>query len=251
MTRGFYSLGSSMLTQNRTLGVVSNNIANLETPGFKKDTILSTTFGEMVMNRVNGGEKTPLGSVSLMRRADSSATMHTQGMLKAGDRVLDFALTGEGFFGVKTKDAKGEDTTMYTRNGSFNIDKDGFLVMPGVGRVQSDKGGDIKLGTDKFTCNERGELYGTDGKLLGTIGRSTFEDYGTVLTVGNGMYSGENPIPANDSAVKWKSLEGSNVDMSQEMTVAMATQRVLQSVSQAMKMYDLTMQTATTAIGKV
>lgn len=244
MTRGFYTLGSGMITQNRMLSAISNNIANVKTPGFKKDTILSQTFGEMVMNRVDG-QITPLGTVSMLRSADEQYTIHSQGMLDTTERNLDFALVGSGFFQVQ-----GDNGTVFTRNGSFNIDNEGYLILSGVGRVMGENG-PIQIGTDNFTADENGNLFSANGAALGSIAVYDFENYAELLTVGDGMYNAPNSQRVENPLIKWQTIESSNVDVGQEMTNSIATQRILQSIAQSLQMYDSTMQSATTQIGKV
>lgn len=244
MTRGFYTLGSGMMTQNRMLSAISNNIANVKTPGFKKDTIISTTFGDMVMNRIDSN-KTALGDVSFLRTTDISSTIHSQGMLESTERTLDFAITGSGFFAVQ-----GENGTVYSRNGSFNIDNEGYLVLTGVGRVLGENG-PIQVGTDNFNADEKGNILSQTGQNIGKIAVYDFEEYANLLTVGEGLYNGPNPTVVENPSMRWKSIEASNVDVGEEMTNSIATQRILQSVSQSLKMYDATMQTATTQIGRL
>ncbi|MEG1028096.1 MAG: flagellar hook-basal body complex protein, partial [Oscillospiraceae bacterium] len=101
MTRGFYSLGSSMLTQNRMLSAISNNIANVKTVGFKKDMVISTTFKDMVMNRIENQKANPLDDVTMLRTADETFTIHSQGNLESTERALDFAILEEGFFKIR------------------------------------------------------------------------------------------------------------------------------------------------------
>jgi len=244
MTRGFYTLGSSLLTQNRTLSAISNNIANVKTTGFKKDSIMTTTFGDMLISRIEGG-KTGLGDVSMLRTADITATIHSQGSLQDSERPLDFALLGEGFFGVQGENGE----IVYTRGGSFNLDDAGYLYLEGVGRVMGENG-PIFLGTDNVQGDEYGNIFNSSGTRLGKLAISNFEDYSQLLKVGEGLYSG-NAIPSNNATLKWKALEGSNVEIGQEMTNSIATQRILQSVSQALKMYDATLNTAVTQIARL
>lgn len=248
MTRGFYTLGSSMLTQTRTLNTISNNIANAKTNGFKKDMMLTKTFGEMMMNRIDSNGRSELGGVSMMRTVDESTKIHSQGQYIPTERNLDFAITGEGFFKVKS----GEEN-VYTRNGSFNLDTEGYLVLDGVGRVQGEDG-DIYVGTDKFNADKKGNILDEDNEIIATIPLYNFENYNDILTVGEGLFGGagtQNPILIQNPVVESKTLEGSNVNVGQEMTNNMATQRIMQSVSQAFKMYDQTLQSATTQIGRL
>ncbi len=256
MTRGFYHLGSSMLTQNRMLSAISNNIANVKTVGFKKDRVISTTFKEMVMNRVENQKANPLGEVTMLRTADETFTIHSQGNLESTERALDFAILEEGFFKIRNVTT---DEIVYSRNGSFNLDKEGYLVLEGVGRVQNEQG-DIQLGTDNITSTKYGEIYDENGDLLAEINTYNFEDYTKLRTVKEGVYKGSvnpetneetNPTLVENPQFMWKSIETSNVNAGEEMTNAMATQRIMQSVAQTLKMYDATLQSATNQIAKL
>ncbi|WP_312693463.1 flagellar hook-basal body protein, partial [Caproiciproducens sp.] len=151
MVRGFYALGSGMLTQSRILTGISNNLANVETPGYKKKEVTASTFGSMMINRVDS-EKTPIGRMSLITVADKTNVIHSEGTLKNTERSLDFAIQGEGFFAVQ-----GKNGTVYTRNGSFNVDADGYLVLDNVGRVLG-QNGPIQIGTDQFSADTQGTL---------------------------------------------------------------------------------------------
>lgn len=246
MTRGFYTLGSGMITQNRMLSAISNNIANVKTPGFKKSTILTTTFDEMMMNRIDNGGRTELGNVSMFRTADVSATIHSQGNVEQTDRSLDFSITGQGFFAVQNQ----AGNIVYTRAGSFNIDQDGYLIVPEVGRVMGENG-PIYVGTDQITADESGNIYNNQGNYIGTIALYDFEDYTNLRTVGTGLFAGGNAFRVQNPSIAWKAVEGSNVNISQELTNSIAAQRILQSVSQAIKMYDTTMASAVQEIARI
>lgn len=244
MVRGFYALGSGMLTQSRILSGISNNLANLETPGYKKKEVSVTTFGNMVINRVDS-QKTPIGSMSMIAAADKTNTIHSEGTLKSTERNLDFAIQGEGFFAVQ-----GQNGTVYTRNGSFNVDDQGYLILKGQGRVLGNNG-PIHIGTDNFTADSQGNLS-LNGNVTDKIAVYNFADYNNLKTTGEGMFTaaGGAALMQNPN-ILWKSIEGSNVDSAEEMTNAISAQRNLQTCSQAIKMYDQVLARAVTDIGKI
>jgi flagellar basal-body rod protein FlgG len=245
MERGFYTLGSGMLTQSRILTGISNNLANVATPGYKKKEVSATTFGKMVINRVDT-QNTPIGSMNLATVADKMDTIHSQGTLKDTQRTLDFAIKGEGFYAIQ-----GANGTVYTRNGSFNVDQDGYLTLNDVGRVMG-QNGPIRIGTDQFTADAQGNLA-VNGKVVDKIAVYNFADYNNLQTAGEGMFTsiGGAPTRMQQPNLMWKTIEGSNVDAAEEMTNALSVQRNLQSCSQAIKMYDQIMAKAVTDIAKI
>lgn len=244
MDRGFYMLGSGMITQSRILSGVSNNIANIETTGYKKEEVSSKSFGSILMRRIDS-QTTTIGSVSTMRVVDEVNTIHSEGTLKETGRTLDFAIKGQGFFAVQ-----GDNGTEYTRNGSFNVDSEGYLTATPGGRVLG-QNGPIHVGGDNFTSDSEGNIF-INGQLTDKIAVYDFQDYNTLQNNGEGLYtaSGQAALMQNPT-LAWKTLEGSNVDAAEEMTNALAAQRSLQSCSQALKMYDSNMEKAVTEISKV
>ena len=245
MVRGFYMLTSGMLTQNRILDTISNNVANMKTNGFKAKHLASKTFGEMMLERVDSGH-TPIGSTTLMATtADKPDTDFSEGAISPTDRGLDFAISGDGFFAVQ-----GNGGTYYTRNGSFNLDAGGYLALNGAGRVLGKNGQPIHLGTDDISCDKQGNIY-AGNNLAGSIGVYRFPNNAALDTVGEGFYQGQNAQAEQTPQIVWRAVESSNADMSVELTRGITSQRSLQSCAQALKMYDQILDKATTDIGKV
>lgn len=244
MVRGFYDLGSGIITQNRKLNAISNNIANVNTNGFKSSEVEERAFGDLVIVR-SDGQKTTIGNATLMDTADEAVTDFSQGDLKGTDRALDFAISGDGFFAVQ-----GSSGTVYTRNGSFNVDSDGYLVLKGVGRVLGQNGEPVLVGTDDITSDEQGDLF-AGGNLVGRLAVYDFSDTAALSTSGYGLFTGTGAALVASPQISWKSLELSNTDMTQEMTQAIASQRSLQTCSEALKMYDTILDQAVSDIPKV
>lgn len=238
MVRGFYTLSSGMLTQNRTLNTVSNNLANSETNGFKSQRLTAKTFSDMVVDRVDA-QHTPIGDLSLITTADEAVTDFTQGAITPTGRALDFAIQGDGFFAVQSVGG-----VVYTRNGSFNLDAQGYLVLNGVGRVLGRNGQPIHTGTDDVQSDGMGNLT-VGGAAAGSIGVFRFPDNAALTVTGEGFYQGTGAAAVQQPQVTWKAVESSNADMAVELTRGIEAQRGLQSCSQALKMYDTVLDKAT------
>ena len=153
MFQGYYDLTSNMITQNRNLNVVSNNMTNVSTPGYKMDRIMQSTFRDEMIYRYDRDGKTAVGMVSRMNIADERVTDYTEGGIRETGDALDVGLTGNGFFVIDT----GEGP-VYTRDGSFNLDNEGYLPLPGIGRVQGTNGA-IRLTTDNIIIDKQGNIF--------------------------------------------------------------------------------------------
>lgn len=240
MFQGFYDLASNMITQNRNLNIISNNMSNVSTPGYKMDRMMESTFRDEMLYRYDQEGRTELGTVSRMNVADERVTDYTEGGIRETGYPLDVGLTGDGFFVIET-----ENGEVYTRNGSFNLNNDGYLILPGMGRVMGTNG-PIQVDTDDLTIDSQGRVTDAqNGRYFGTLDVVDFADYGELTKVTGGVFTtGAAPMGSN-AVVTQKFLEDSNVDMAEQMTAMMSSQRVLQGSAQILRMYDQMISRAT------
>lgn len=163
MLRGLYTAESGMLAQWHQMNVVSNNLANLNTTSYKRESAILKSFPEMLMRRLNdtGIVKVPAGAYDLAPIIGKMGTgvelneVHThfqQGSLKSTENDFDLALIGKGFFVVNTD--RGE---RFTRNGTFTMDQDGYWVTQEGFRLQGEKG-DIRIKSANFQVLEDGGI---------------------------------------------------------------------------------------------
>ncbi len=235
MFQGYYDLTSNMITQNRNLNVISNNMTNVSTPGYKMDRIMQSTFRDEMIYRYDRDGKTAVGTVSRMNIADERVTDYTEGGIRETGDALDVGLTGNGFFVIDT----GEGP-VYTRDGSFNLDNEGYLTMPGIGRVQGTNGA-IRLTTDNIIIDKQGNIISEDGnQFFGTLQIVDFADYGQLTKISGSVFRANAQPQAADrgTTVTQRYLEDSNVSMAEEMTRMISSQRILQSSAQLLKIYD-------------
>lgn len=251
MFKGFYNLTSAMLTHQHNLNVVGNNLVNVSTAGFKQERYTASTFDDVMYSRVgnkyNTGEE--IGRQSYIRAASDIYTDYTQGILENTGIPLDFAISGDGFFAVRDDDS-GE--VYYTRMGNFSLDDDGYLCLPGYGRVLDPAGEDIYLGTDKITGGEQGLIrYSETGDPIAQLGVYTFADTGALERNNLGMFIGDGAQAMETPNLLNGFLERSNTDLVQQMTEMITMQRAFQSASQITKIYDEVMNKITTDIGRL
>jgi len=249
MFKGFYNLTSAMLTQQRNLNVVGNNLVNVSTAGYKEDRYTASTFDDVLISRVGNKQKdyTGIGRESYIRATSQVYINYGQGVPEPTGIPLDFAIEGEGFFAVQRADGQ----VAYTRAGSFSLDEEGYLCFPGQGRVLGPDGEPISLSTDKIEADGQGRIYTEGGALLGQLGVFSFDDYDQLEHDDQGMFTGAQGTAMETPSVYWKYLERSNVDIVRQMTEMMTCQRALQSAAQASRMYDQLMTKATTDLGRL
>ena len=248
MYKGFYNLSSSMLTQNKNLNVISNNLANVSTSGYKADRMISGTFKDAVMSRtgnnIQGAVGEPLGNSSMITIPYETVTDFTDGGWEETGGSLDFAIHGKGFFEVNR-----QGQNVYTRNGAFSLDQEGYVVLQGIGRVNG-ANGPIQMQNDDFQVQPDGSIYDGTGQLKAKLKVVDFQNYDDLTKVSEGVFAGDNPQNA-DATVLWKYVETSNVTPVREMTDMLISQRTLQSAAQILKMYDAMAVKAATELGRV
>lgn len=164
MVRGWYIGASGMNAQQARLDAISNNLANVDTTGYKKDVAVSKSFPELLLRRLNddGVYKTHFGSadvapiigkVGLGVETNEMYTILEQGSLKETGSIQDVALESEGFFSVLTP--QGE---RYTRNGNFMVGKEGYLETK-EGYPVLGENGEVFVKDMSFIVNEDGIIY--------------------------------------------------------------------------------------------
>ena len=208
-------------------------------PGFKTERVVTTTFQQEFLNRLEDGKYTPVGKGSMMRLVEDVATDFDPSMLSETNSPFDFAIYGQGYFNVVV-----DGKRMLTRNGRFELDEEGYLILPGAGRVQGENG-DVKLENDRFIVTESGQIYNEKGKLVDTLVISQPSENVQLEKFTRGLYSVTDEqfangdiVPATESKVLQGVIEKSNVEINRELTMIIETQRNFQSCNNALKTID-------------
>lgn len=262
MLRSMYSGISGLKNFQTKLDVIGNNIANVNTYGFKKgrtvfkDMISQTTSGASAATATRGGVNPK--QVGLGSQIASIDTIHTGGSLQSTGRVLDLAISGDGFFqvadgvgGTPTTDPTAYSTDrLYSRAGNFYLDSEGFLVngdgkyLVGTKNATGIVSAPIKIPTDaqSMSVGQDGTISFVDvtGTLTtaGQLQLVKFPNSGGLTKAGSNYFQ---QSPASGAAVTGVALttglgavesgflEMSNVDLSEEFTEMIVAQRGFQA----------------------
>jgi flagellar basal-body rod protein FlgF len=250
MIRGIYTTAAALATATLRLGVVSNNIANASTPGYRQDR-LPEEVGKPIdlMRYAVDAQGQPVGSLNLGPQVGVSQLDLSAGPIQETSNPLDLAIGGAGFFAVQAPDG----TTRYTRDGGFHADVDGSLRSRDGSAVLDTNGQAMVLpvGADVSVA--------ADGSVLASgapVARVQIVDFaaGVQLTkIGSGMFTapgGTLPTPAAGVQLYQGYLEGSNVDMTESMVSSMNLVRAYGANQKMMQMQDEILKSAVNEVGK-
>ena len=222
---------SRQMALQRQMDVLANNLANINSTGFKAEAIL---FEEYIMP-VAADRTFPSGSQQLSYVQDW-ATVHdlSAGAMTQTGNPLDLALSGEGFFAVEAPEG-----TRYTRNGAFEINSAGLLVTQNGFPVQSAGGNPITFAADEtdIAITPEGVVTSSAGNK-GTIRIVEFENAQELARTGDTMFAGGTPLPATATRVVQGALERSNVSGVGEMTEMIRVTRAYSSLADLINKQD-------------
>ena len=250
MLRSMYSGISGLKNFQTKLDVIGNNIANVNTHGFKKERIIfKDTFSQTIAGAsgpTNGRGGVNPKQVGLGVQLGAIDTIHTGGSIQFTGNTFDLAIEGDGYFEVGTEDGK---ETYYTRVGNFYLDEEGYIVnAEGLylkdidhSRIQiRPEAETVSVGTNGQVT----QVIGEELQTVATIGLAKFSNPGGLEKVGSNHYSisagsgvggkdnaGElfNPQTNGAGKIQSGSLEMSNVDLGEEFTEMIIAQRGFQA----------------------
>lgn len=239
MLQGFYTAASGMFQQQRGLNIISHNMANLQTPGFKASRLLSTTYEQTFLARLEQYNTGGIGRGDPARIVDEVPDIFTAGGVTETGRPFDFAITGDGFFNVRGEDGQ----TYLTRDGQFDLDDEGYLVLRDRGRVLGTGGAPIQANTSDISVDENGVITNTITEgVIGTLAITLPAQNAEIEQNRNGLFTASTGPGAQvqEPGLVQGGYEGSNVNLTDEMTAMMIAQRNFSTASQALKFIDTT-----------
>lgn len=248
MIRGLYIASTGMITKQIQQENLTNNIANLNTPGYKSDKISFKSFHDVLIENYdkkigNKSFKNTLGSMPIGVSINQTNTDFSQGLLEETNRNLDFAIEGNSFFTVS--DGINE---YYTRNGRFKIDSEGYLsTMDGkrlIGLNENNQKTYIKLDSTNFQFNDNTiNLNGTSYKL--------YLVNGNMEKLNDNLLKGENINQSTDAIVHQGKIEKSNTDAIDLVTELITVMRNFESNQKVIQSMDETLGKTVNEIGSI
>lgn len=234
---------SRLQTLNRQMNVVANNLANMNTTGFKSEEML---FEEYLMP-ISSAETFQRGDRTLRFVLDDRSVGNFEtGPLRPTGNQLDVALQGEGFFAVQTP--AGE---RYTRAGSFTLDPSGQLTTHD-GHPVLGQGGPILFDPQEtdITITGDGAISGSNGEI-GRLRVVRFENPQTLERQGDNLFKGDSALPHDNPRISQFSLEGANVDAVTQISQMIEIQRSYQELANMMRQQNDLRENAIQTLGRV
>jgi len=267
-TKGVYTALSGAMAQSLKLDTIANNLANVNTPAFKRDQQL---FQEYLTAKEKPPEviQVPRDVASIesfydMQGADKSYvdskgtfTDFSQGGLKPTGNPLDVAIDGKGFFEIATPAG-----VRLTRAGNFTMDGNGQLVTKeGFPVLQSGEPGSDPAartihfdGNNPVSISDNGDVYSGTAKIA-QLSMVNINNPDCLQKMGSSLYGFKNNMAPDMTLVKSPSLkqgflETSNVNIVQEMTDMISTNRIFESTQKAISAYDSMSEKLVNVVGK-
>ncbi len=257
MVKGLYTAYTGMLNQQNKMDVISNNMANAATTGYKKEGSTAQSFDSVLAVKIKDQSEAVasqrIGTMNLGVKIGENYTDYSQGAFKTTDNTYDLALSGNGFFCIEFTNKAGETSTKYTRDGSFTLNVDGYLVTKDGDYVLDENGRHIQLDTLATSAiDENGTIYQND-RVVATIGLQDFADYNYLEHYGENYYQPVEGAEFVDADAQMFSgyLEASNVQVVSEMVELISITRAYESNQKVIQTIDSTLDKAVNQLGQV
>ncbi|OUM94944.1 MAG: flagellar basal body rod protein [Thermobacillus sp. ZCTH02-B1] len=288
MLRGLYTAAAGMIAQQRRHDTVTNNISNLNTPGYKEAVSVNRSFPEMLLRLtgLEGQKPRRIGAVNTGVFAEESLSVHVQGDLYGTGRMSDFAIRSEiGVPGLvfdgsgKAVDANGnvvfrpqafftvqnpDGAVRYTRNGAFLVNEEGYLVTNDGSFVLGTDNNPVRfppgVAVEELTLTDDFRFVDATGADTGAqLLITVIENPNRLVREGYGKFRLNDedadlarPAAAGDNIeVRQGHLERANVDAAQAMVDLMSALRAYESNQRVIQFYDSTLNKAVNEVGKV
>ena len=236
MLKGLYTAHTGLRNEQNRMDIMTNNLANASTVGYKKEGSTSQSFGDVLAVKVKDASvglaiRQPLGINNPGVKIGENYTDYTQGSFRITDNTYDLAISGEGFFAIEFTNKAGETSTKYTRAGDFTLNKDGYLVTNEGDYVLDVNSRRIKINPLSDAAIKKDGSIEQNGVKVAQIGLVDFADYDYLEKYGETYYQ----------PVEGAEIIASNADITRQYE---SNQKIVQT-------YDSSLEIAVNQLGRV
>lgn len=269
MVKGLYTAYTGMVNQQNRMDVLTNNLANSATTGYKKEGTVSQSFDETLAIKIKDTSDYSIpkgiGDISLGAKIGETYTDYGQGAFRVTDNDYDLAIDGDGFFAISFTNKAGVSSIKYTRDGAFTMTKEGYLVTKdgdfllnkAVALASNNQivngvpTGAIQLDPRlNFRVDEGGNIY-QNNNLITQVGVVNIDDYNYISKYGENMYDlveGGNVVDS-DARISQGTLEQSNVNVVSEMVEMITVTRSYEANQKIIQTIDTMLDKSVNSIG--
>lgn len=256
-----------MIEEQRRLDVLSNNLANSNTTGYKKEGTTNAAFDRQLALRIRDsgdlGFSRGIGDIQQGVKVGETYTDWSQGSFHITDEKSNLAIGGDGFFAIAFTDKQGNTSVKYTRDGEFTVDSQGYfrtangdylLDMNGATSGQISEANYVRVDPlQTYTVDELGNIW-QNNTIVDTVGVVDVNDTDYLSKYGENLYdlvNGGTVTRGTNFQIEQGTLETSNVNVVDEMVSMITIQRAYEAGQKVIQAEDETLEMATSQVGKV
>lgn len=258
MLKGLYTAYTGMLNEQHRMEVLTNNLANANTVGYKKEGTTSQSFPDIFAVKIRdtspGDNRTRyIGRNNPGVKIGENYTDYSQGSYRVTGNTYDLALDGEGFFAVEFTNKAGETSTMYTRAGQFTLNADGYLVTADGDYLLDTQNRRIQLNTLADSLIGKDGTISQNGTAVAQIQVADFEDYNYLAKYAETYYRPVEgaQLKQGNAVINSGYLEMANFQIVSEMVNMITITRAYESNQKILQAYDSSLEIAVTQVGRL
>ena len=266
MVKGLYTAYTGMVEEMRRMDVMTNNLANASTTGYKREGTVNQSFDDQLALKIKDTSEIfrskRLGNVNLGVKVGETYRDFTQGSFQVTDNTYDLALDGTGFFAVEFRNRGGGTTIRYTRDGNFTVDQNGYLMTKDgdyvlnangarnsaggqANYIRVDPNHEVKIDADGFVYQ--------NNAVVAQIGLVDFEDYNYLEKYGENYFDmvAGGRMTESDAKIEQGCLEMSNTNIVKEMVEMITITRAYEANQKVVTTIDDTLDKSVNSVGQV
>lgn len=255
MVKGLYTAYTGMMNEQHRMDILTNNLANSATTGFKKEGATAQAFDDVLGYKIKDTSEynipKKMGTLHMGVKIGEGYTDYAQGSFRATGNTFDMALSGNGFFTIEFTNKAGEVSVKYGRDGSFTLNEAGYLVTKDGDFVLDAAGNHIHLDPlHEASVDRMGNIY-QNNEQVAQLQITDFTDYNYLEKYGENLYQtvpGATEQPAN-AKVYSGYLEASNVQVVSEMVELINVTRAYEANQKIVQAMDDSLDKAVNNVG--